>query len=245
MIIDSEGNQQKNILTNVFYVPELTVNLFSLTTVMEKNFLVSGMKTGIEILKGTWKVDFNMKFGPARGLVFGTKIIPEVDKKREKMKLDHAGTKSKLLPAKSKNTMFSRGVKWLSNFQAKSKKNDLYQDDHDDESLTDLHCEVRNLEGQIQNDLEEKKKEYIKEDLDEETIEFYTEDVKEDEEKDDEEETIEFYKDDSLENSQDEDPIEISNDYNEGLKKGNDMVKESYFKHEKSTVESKEDPIFC
>ena len=47
-----------------------------------------------------------------------------------------------------------------------------------------------------------------------------------------------------MENSKDEDSIEISNDYNEGLKKESDLIKESYFKLEKSTVESKEDPTF-
>jgi len=134
------------------------------------------------------------------------------------MKIDHVGLKSGILSTKSKNTMFTRGVKWLSNFQAKSKKNDLYQDDDDDESRNDLRFEIRHLEGRIRNDLEEKKKKHIEEDFEEETIEFYKDDFEEDEEKDDEEETIEFYKDDSLENSKDEDSIEISNDYNEGLK---------------------------
>ena len=54
-IMDSEGNPRKITLTNVSYVPELKVNLFSLTTVMEKNFSVTGTKAGIEISKGTWK----------------------------------------------------------------------------------------------------------------------------------------------------------------------------------------------
>ena len=53
-IIDSEGNQQKVTLTNVSYVPKLKVNLFSLTTVMEKIFTVTGTKAGIKIAKGIW-----------------------------------------------------------------------------------------------------------------------------------------------------------------------------------------------
>ena len=42
--IDSEGNEVKVILTNVSYVPELMVNLFSLTAVMEKGISVIGEK---------------------------------------------------------------------------------------------------------------------------------------------------------------------------------------------------------
>ena len=41
---DSEGNQKKNTLTNVSYVPDLMVNLFSLTTIMEKGVSVLGGK---------------------------------------------------------------------------------------------------------------------------------------------------------------------------------------------------------
>ena len=78
-IIDSEGRKVIATLTNVSYVPELMVNLFSLTAVMEKNISVIGTKTGIVLEKGTWKVNFDVKFGTPKGHVFGATIVPEIE----------------------------------------------------------------------------------------------------------------------------------------------------------------------
>ena len=50
--INSEGQEQKIVLTNVSYVPDLMVNLFSLTTAMERGFTINGSKNGITITKG-------------------------------------------------------------------------------------------------------------------------------------------------------------------------------------------------
>ena len=76
-IIDAEGRKTKITLTNVSYVPELMVNLFSLTAVMEKNCSVIGTKNGIVLEKGNWKANFNVRFGTPKGHVFGATIIPE------------------------------------------------------------------------------------------------------------------------------------------------------------------------
>ena len=76
-LIDANGNQTKVVLTNVSYVPELMVSLFSLTAAMERNFSVVGTKDGIEIEKGPWKVKFNQKFGTPKGHVFGATIVPQ------------------------------------------------------------------------------------------------------------------------------------------------------------------------
>ena len=57
-------------MTNVSYVPKLTVNLFSLTTVMEKKFSVAGTKVEIEITKGAWRGKFDTTFGTPNGHVW-------------------------------------------------------------------------------------------------------------------------------------------------------------------------------
>lgn len=75
-VIDSEGKTKTVTLTNVSYVPELMVNLFSVTAAMEKDCAVSGSKDGIEIKKGQWSMKFQTKFGTQQGHVFGTTIIP-------------------------------------------------------------------------------------------------------------------------------------------------------------------------
>ena len=75
-IVDSEGHAKTITLTNVSYVPDLMVNLFSLTAAIEKNCSVSGSKEGIEIRKGKWTMKFDTKFGTPHGHVFGTRINP-------------------------------------------------------------------------------------------------------------------------------------------------------------------------
>ncbi len=57
--IDSEGREI--VLTNESYVPELMVNLFFVTAVMEKGVTVIGGKNGIHLKKGTQKVRRNGK----------------------------------------------------------------------------------------------------------------------------------------------------------------------------------------
>lgn len=74
--IDSEGRKSNLILTNVSYVPQLMVNLFSLTAAMEKGLSVTGTKEGIEIRKETWLMRFDRKIGTPRGHVFATSMIP-------------------------------------------------------------------------------------------------------------------------------------------------------------------------
>ncbi|MFM8622588.1 MAG: hypothetical protein ACKOB3_04330, partial [Holophagaceae bacterium] len=70
------GELQQITLTNVSYVPDLLVNLFSLTVAMEKDCTIVGSKKGMEIRKGKWALQFHTKFGTAKGHVFGTNILP-------------------------------------------------------------------------------------------------------------------------------------------------------------------------
>lgn len=74
--IDQEGRKNNITLTNVSYVPDLMVNLFSLTTAMDKGYSVNGSKEGITVQKGTWSMNFNRRVGTPRGHVFATSLIP-------------------------------------------------------------------------------------------------------------------------------------------------------------------------
>jgi len=71
MAIDLEGRKQEITLTNVSYVPQLMVNLFSLT--------VTGSKEGIRLQKGDWVMNFDRKVGTPRGHVFATTLIPSTN----------------------------------------------------------------------------------------------------------------------------------------------------------------------
>lgn len=72
----ANGDKKLIVLTNVSYVPDLLVNLFSLTSAIEKDFTVHGSKQGIEIRKGSSSMQFDEKFGTTKGHIFGTTIIP-------------------------------------------------------------------------------------------------------------------------------------------------------------------------
>ena len=146
-IIDSEGNEKKVVLTNVSYVPKLTVNLFSLTTVMEKNFSVTGTKAGIEITKGAWRAKFDTLFGTPKGHVFGTTILPEINEKNEETKNSHAGNKSRKLNPRPKKAIFTRRPKREISLKVESKKIDLIQDEDDMENEYVLPFELKEEEG--------------------------------------------------------------------------------------------------
>ncbi len=75
--IDSEGRKKKITLTNVSYILDLMVNLFSLTAIMAKDFHVNGTSKSIKIQKGEWTMLFNTRIGTPKGHVFATTMIPE------------------------------------------------------------------------------------------------------------------------------------------------------------------------
>ena len=231
-IMDSEGNPRKITLTNVSYVPELKVNLFSLTTVMEKNFSVTGTKVGIEISKGTWKVRFDTKFGTTKGHVFGAKILCEDEKENEVITNNHAGTKLPRLFTRPKKAIIIHDPERLNNLQVELKKIDVSRDDEDNMKNQEvLPFELQEEEGRNEDHLEDDYPE-------EETIEFFKEDPCEDnvklfEEYLDEypEEEIVAFVEEPIQDDEIEDiSIKISNYYAKDLKKVKDMIKESYFK---------------
>jgi hypothetical protein len=75
--IDSEGTRRQITLTNVSYVPDLMVNLFSLTAVMDKGFQVDGNHKGINIQKDDWSMRFDKRIGTPKGHVFAITMLPE------------------------------------------------------------------------------------------------------------------------------------------------------------------------
>jgi len=75
-IIDENGKSKIITLTNVSFIPDLVVNLFSLTLVMEKDYSIVGTKKGIKVNKGSSSVEFYTKFGSTNGYIFGTCIRP-------------------------------------------------------------------------------------------------------------------------------------------------------------------------
>ena len=74
--IDLEGRKTNITLTNVSYVPNLMVNLFSLTAAMDKGFSVAGSNEGINLKKGNWSISFDRRVGTPRGHVFASSLIP-------------------------------------------------------------------------------------------------------------------------------------------------------------------------
>ncbi len=86
--VDSEGRTKKITLTYVSYVPDMMVNLFSLTTVLEKGFSVVGTKEGIDIKKGDWKIKFDKRIGTPKGHVFGIKLCLNDESEKAQVSLD-------------------------------------------------------------------------------------------------------------------------------------------------------------
>ena len=75
--IDSEGTRRQITLSNVSFVPDLMVNLFSLTTVMDNGFQVDGNNKGIVVQKDNWSMRFDKRIGTPKGHVFAITMIPE------------------------------------------------------------------------------------------------------------------------------------------------------------------------
>ena len=53
------------------------VNLFSLTTAMEKGYTVTGTKSGISLSKSNLNMNFDTKIGTPKGHIFGAIIKPQ------------------------------------------------------------------------------------------------------------------------------------------------------------------------
>jgi hypothetical protein len=81
--IDSEGTRRQITLSNVSFVPDLMVNLFSLTAVMDNGFQVDGNNKGINVQKDNWSMRFDKRIGTPKGHVFAITMIPEGNNNHE------------------------------------------------------------------------------------------------------------------------------------------------------------------
>jgi len=76
VFIDANGKKKKIVLEGVQYVPELMVNLFSLTKVMKNGFEVNGKNNYLSIRKGNWEMTFNNKIQSPNGFICGIELYP-------------------------------------------------------------------------------------------------------------------------------------------------------------------------
>ena len=113
--IDSEGRRQQITLSNVSYVPDLMVNLFSLTAVMDKGFQVDGNHKGINILKENWSMRFDKRIGTPKGHVFAITMLPEgiFDREMANLTIPYEDAHQLLgHPGKNKLIGTSERLKW-------------------------------------------------------------------------------------------------------------------------------------
>ena len=63
-------------------VPSLTYNLFSINTVLDKNFDLSADKNKYQIIKANFQLIFDQKFTRGNSFLMGVKIQPRMDDAR-------------------------------------------------------------------------------------------------------------------------------------------------------------------
>ena len=90
-IIQKDGTEKIAILENVYYVPELWTNLFSINSAIKKGFKIGNEGFYLTLTKGNFKITFDRVMHTENGFVVGIDIIPIVDE--------------------SANTVLSRGAK--------------------------------------------------------------------------------------------------------------------------------------
>ena len=78
-VIHKNGTKTNVTLTNVKYVPELWVNLFSFTTAMKQGFVMNGDMNGIKIKKGKAEIHFDRKIQNKTSVLFGIIMVPQND----------------------------------------------------------------------------------------------------------------------------------------------------------------------
>jgi hypothetical protein len=113
--VDSEGTRKPITLSNVSYIPDLMVNLFSLTAVMDKGFLVDGNNKGITVQKQEWTMKFDRRIGTPKGHVFAITMMPEGTNEREmaNVTMQYEDAHKRLgHPGKNKLIGTSERLKW-------------------------------------------------------------------------------------------------------------------------------------
>ena len=64
---------------NVYYVPELWTNLFSIICAIKKGFKISNKGFNIILTKGNFEITFDRVMHTPNGFVIGVEIVPIVD----------------------------------------------------------------------------------------------------------------------------------------------------------------------
>ncbi len=100
----------------LWHVPELMVNLFSPTAIMEKDFDVDGTNKGINIKKGEWSMRFNTRIRTPKRQVFATTMIPErhVDSELADISIRHEDAHQLLgYPGRNRTFRHCREANWV------------------------------------------------------------------------------------------------------------------------------------
>ena len=79
-VVQKDGKKVKVIFAQVKYVPGLYCNLVSLTQLMAKDFVLTGTKECLKLVKGKTTIIFDQKVKSGKGVIFGVRIT---DGKRE------------------------------------------------------------------------------------------------------------------------------------------------------------------
>ena len=77
MVKQKDGKLVKVKIDEVYYVPNIATNLFSITKALSSNAKISSQGETIEIKKNNWKLNFERKINSKNGYVPGVEIIPE------------------------------------------------------------------------------------------------------------------------------------------------------------------------
>ena len=80
-VVQKDGKKVKVMLAQVKYVQGLYCNLVSLTQLMAKDFILTGTKECLKLVKGKTTIVFDRKVKSGNGVIFGvriTEIKPEL-----------------------------------------------------------------------------------------------------------------------------------------------------------------------
>ena len=78
-VVQKVGKEKSCVLENVYYVPELWTNLFSINCAIKKGFKISNKGFNIILTKGNFEITFDRVMHTPNGFVIGVEIVPIVN----------------------------------------------------------------------------------------------------------------------------------------------------------------------
>ena len=78
-VVQKDGTERIVVFENVYYVPELWTNLFSIGSAIKKGFKIGNKGLHITLTKGKSTLEFDRVMHTQHGFVIGVEIIPIVD----------------------------------------------------------------------------------------------------------------------------------------------------------------------